>query len=73
MHPAGAAHAFEYNSLYIMDAGHIAVEIDTQGVEPLYTPLSAVSEVTQRLRDDVVTEVDDRSVRRMRKALVATP
>lgn len=34
MHPAAAAaHAFEYNSLYIMDAGHIAVEIDTQGVE----------------------------------------
>ncbi|MDY6983060.1 MAG: alpha/beta hydrolase domain-containing protein, partial [Pseudomonadota bacterium] len=22
MHPAGAAHAFEYNSLYIMDEGH---------------------------------------------------
>jgi len=33
MHPAGAAHAFEYNSLYIMDAGHIAVEIDTMGAE----------------------------------------
>jgi hypothetical protein len=34
MHPAAAAaHAFEYNSLYIMDAGHIAVEIDTTGVE----------------------------------------
>lgn len=33
MHPAAAAaHAFEYNSLYIMDAGHIAVEIDTTGV-----------------------------------------
>lgn len=35
MHPAGAAHAFEYNSLYIMDAGHIAVEIDTAGVEQI--------------------------------------
>lgn len=33
MHPAGAAHAFEYNSLYIMDEGHIAVEIDTAGSE----------------------------------------
>ncbi len=34
MHPAAAAaHAFEYNSLYIMDTGHIAVEIDTTGVE----------------------------------------
>jgi hypothetical protein len=35
MHPAGAAHAFEYNSVYIMDAGHIAVEIDTQGIEQI--------------------------------------
>jgi hypothetical protein len=34
MHPAAAAaHAFEYNSLYIMDTGHVAVEIDTTGVE----------------------------------------
>lgn len=34
MHPsAAAAHAFEYNSLYIMNSGHIAVEIDTQGAE----------------------------------------
>lgn len=40
MHPAGAAHAFEYNSLYIMDAGHIAVEIDTLGAEQIaaYNP-----------------------------------
>ncbi len=40
MHPAGAAHAFEYNSLYIMDEGHIAVEIDTSGVEQIaaYNP-----------------------------------
>ena len=30
--------------------------VDTSGLEPLYTPLSAVSEVTLRLRDDVVTE-----------------
>lgn len=40
MHPAGAAHAFEYNSLYIMNEGHVAVEIDTQGVEQIaaYSP-----------------------------------
>lgn len=40
MHPAGAAHAFEYNSLYIMSEGHIAVEIDTQGIEQIaaYNP-----------------------------------
>ncbi len=38
MHPsAAAAHAFEYNSLYIMDTGHIAVEIDTTGVDIIST------------------------------------
>ncbi len=30
--------------------------VDTSGVEPLYTPLSAVQEVSLRLREDVVTE-----------------
>ena len=34
--------------------------VDTRGVEPLYTPLSAVHAVSLRLRDDVVTESDDR-------------
>ena len=34
--------------------------VDTSGVEPLYTPLSAVQEVQLRLRDDVVTETDQR-------------
>ncbi|HSI56081.1 MAG TPA: Asp-tRNA(Asn)/Glu-tRNA(Gln) amidotransferase subunit GatC [Ideonella sp.] len=34
--------------------------VNTRGVEPLYTPLSAVNEVALRLRDDVVTEVVDR-------------
>ena len=36
--------------------------VDTSGVEPLYTPLSAVREVALRLRDDTVTEVDQRAV-----------
>jgi hypothetical protein len=36
MHPAAAAaHAFEYNQLYIMSEGHIAVEIDTTGVDQI--------------------------------------
>ncbi|MEO7338225.1 MAG: Asp-tRNA(Asn)/Glu-tRNA(Gln) amidotransferase subunit GatC [Caldimonas sp.] len=35
--------------------------VDTSGVEPLYTPLSAVAEVTLRLRDDAVTEHDERT------------
>jgi len=34
--------------------------VDARGVEPLYTPLSAVQPVTLRLRDDAVTEADER-------------
>ena len=34
--------------------------VDTSGVEPLYTPLSAVQDVHLRLRDDAVTETDQR-------------
>ena len=36
--------------------------VDTSGVEPLYTPLSAVSEVALRLREDVVTEANQREL-----------
>ena len=36
--------------------------VDTSGVEPLYTPLSALSEVALRLRDDVVTDTDQRTL-----------
>ena len=36
--------------------------VDTRGVEPLYTPLSAVQAVALRLRDDVVTESDQREL-----------
>ena len=35
MHPAGFAHGFEHNSVYLMDAGHIAVEVITLGQEHL--------------------------------------
>jgi len=35
--------------------------VDTRGVEPLYTPLSALHEVAAPLREDVVTEVDERT------------
>lgn len=35
--------------------------VDTAGVEPLYTPLSAIQAVQLRLRDDVVTESDNRA------------
>ena len=35
--------------------------VDTRGVEPLYTPLSAVQSVELRLREDRVTEGDERA------------
>jgi aspartyl-tRNA(Asn)/glutamyl-tRNA(Gln) amidotransferase subunit C len=36
--------------------------VDTSGVEPLYTPLSAVQQVHLRLREDAVTETDRREL-----------
>ncbi len=34
--------------------------VSTAGVEPLFTPLSAVQDVSLRLRDDAVTETNQR-------------
>lgn len=34
--------------------------VDTSGVEPLYTPLAALGAVALRLREDAVTEADQR-------------
>jgi aspartyl-tRNA(Asn)/glutamyl-tRNA(Gln) amidotransferase subunit C len=34
--------------------------VDTRGIEPLYTPLSALHAVELRLRDDVVSESNER-------------
>jgi aspartyl-tRNA(Asn)/glutamyl-tRNA(Gln) amidotransferase subunit C len=36
--------------------------IDTGGVEPLYTPLSAIQAIGLRMRDDEVTEGDQREL-----------
>ena len=44
--------------------------VDTGGVEPLYTPLSAVQAVALRLRDDVVTEGDERAANQRSAPLV---
>lgn len=41
--------------------------VDTTGVEPLYTPLSAVQDVALRLREDAVTE-DNRREANQRSA-----
>jgi len=45
--------------------------VDTSGVEPLYTPLSAVSDAHLRLRDDVVTEGDARALNQRSAPAVA--
>jgi aspartyl-tRNA(Asn)/glutamyl-tRNA(Gln) amidotransferase subunit C len=44
--------------------------VDTSGVEPLYTPLSAVSEVALRLREDMVTEAPQRELNQRSAPLV---
>ncbi|WP_326534636.1 Asp-tRNA(Asn)/Glu-tRNA(Gln) amidotransferase subunit GatC [Pseudorhodoferax sp.] len=44
--------------------------VDTSGVEPLYTPLSAVAAVQLRLRDDAVTEPDQREANQASAPLV---
>jgi aspartyl-tRNA(Asn)/glutamyl-tRNA(Gln) amidotransferase subunit C len=36
--------------------------VDTSGVDPLFTPLSAVQDVVLRLREDRVTETDQRAL-----------
>ncbi len=45
--------------------------VDTSGVEPLYTPLSAVQSVSLRLREDVVSERDDRELNQRSAPAVA--
>jgi aspartyl-tRNA(Asn)/glutamyl-tRNA(Gln) amidotransferase subunit C len=45
--------------------------VDTRGVEPLYTPLSALHSVDLRLRDDVVTEADERRANQLSAPAVA--
>jgi len=44
--------------------------VDTSGVEPLYTPLSAVRDVALRLREDEVTETDQRELNQRSAPLV---
>ncbi len=39
--------------------------VDTRGVEPLYTPLAAVQSAALRLRDDEVTEGDQRAANQL--------
>jgi hypothetical protein len=41
MHSSGAAHAFEYTSLYTMESGHAAVEILTTSPQQLIVPFNS--------------------------------
>lgn len=45
--------------------------VDTSGIEPLYTPLAAVQPMPLRLRDDQVTESDDREANQRNAPAVA--
>ena len=53
-----AAMLTQLNEFFDIDEKMRAV--DTSGVEPLYTPLSAIEDVTLRLRADAVTEANNR-------------
>jgi aspartyl-tRNA(Asn)/glutamyl-tRNA(Gln) amidotransferase subunit C len=59
-------HAAEQAAMLAQLNGFFAIveqmsAVDTWGVEPLYTPLAAVQAAALRLRDDVVTEGDERA------------
>lgn len=56
--PQQAAMLIQLNGFFAIVEQMSAV--DTRGVEPLYTPLSAVQAVELRLREDAVTETVDR-------------
>jgi aspartyl-tRNA(Asn)/glutamyl-tRNA(Gln) amidotransferase subunit C len=45
--------------------------VDTRGVEPLYTPLAAIGDAHLRLRDDVVSESDERAANQRSAPAVA--
>lgn len=56
MHPAGNAHGFEYTSIYLMDAGHIAAEILTSGpAQLLNTNRERYADLT--MSNDQVNEI----------------
>ena len=59
--PADAAAMLTQLNGFFRIVGQMSA-VDTSGVEPLYTPLSAVQDVHLRLREDVVTETDHRTL-----------
>ena len=59
--PADAAAMLTQLNGFFRIVGQMSA-VDTSGVEPLYTPLSAVQDVHLRLREDTVTETDHRTL-----------
>jgi hypothetical protein len=64
MHPIGAAHAFEYNSVYLMSSGHAAAEIATAGTNN-FTAANA-----ERYKDIKVTNAQSNEILAQVGALV---
>ncbi len=56
--PPGPVMLAQLNGFFVIVEQMSAV--DTRGVEPLYTPLLAVQAVQLRLRDDLVSETNER-------------
>ena len=61
LEPAEAAAMLTQLNGFFRIVGQMSA-VDTSGVEPLYTPLSAVQDVHLRLREDAVTETDQRTL-----------
>ena len=61
LEPAEAAAMLAQLNGFFRIVGQMSA-VDTSGVEPLYTPLSAVQDVHLRLREDAVTETDQRTL-----------
>ena len=59
--PADAAAMLTQLNGFFRIVGQMSA-VDTSGVEPLYTPLSAVQDVHLRLREDTITETDQRAL-----------
>ena len=63
-HPRGSWHKqieqIDEKFSYHLDIVERMSAVDTSGVEPLYTPLSAAMDVHLRLREDAVTEGNQR-------------
>lgn len=56
MHPVGKAHGFQYNSVYLMNSGHIEVEVTTRGFEQIKTFNPSRYSALQ-LNDDQISEI----------------